>query len=52
LPLPLGGGTETQRWAKGRGYFDLLLTDVVIPEIKGRVLTEALQPILPQLKCL
>lgn len=34
------------------GEFDLLLTDVIMPEVNGRDLANLLQPLCPDLKCL
>jgi len=51
--LPAKGPGQAIRLAKKHGSaIHLLLTDVVMPEMSGRELASALQPLFPKLKCL
>ena len=51
--LPAGSGEEAlEVAARFAGTFDLLLTDVIMPGINGRVLSEQLRPSRPGMKVL
>jgi len=47
-----GAPTEAQHLPEEGGHSDRLLPDIVIPGINGWEQAEALQILLPQLKCL